>query len=653
MNCRSLHLSRGWLYDARAVPNVLFFRGVMAEAGTAVTSLLGEALVRDRVITEDQLRRAIRIQKYLEQPKQLGAVLIELGYATKQNIADALSKHGHGLRLGDILLEQDLVTPENIQQAVALQQSRKIRIGEALVELGALTQRAQLQNLAHQAGAPYIEPAFNMVDPTVILGVSPDYLARQSFIPFSLSDNGIVTVVVTDLKNEQTIEAVAELFKDGFKLALGPEDAVMQTIEDYRHWRYETRGRDVRVETGGDAIVQLIDHTIATAIQERASDIHIEPMSDIIRVRFRIDGVLVYKTDLPKDMLPRIVSRIKILAECNTTEHQRHQGGRIIYTLNNRDYDLRLSSYVTVHGECIVLRILNRQTGLMHIDELGMNPSMQERYRNEVLDVPTGVVLITGPTGSGKTTTLYSSLNYCNSVDIKILTAEDPVEFTIDGLIQCSIYEKVGRTFEATLKEMVRQDPDIIVLGEIRDKTTAETAIQAALTGHKVYSTFHTEDTIGALLRLMDMDIETFLIASTVISVVAQRLLRRICDNCKMAYIPTQHELDALGLTMQQVRDFDLKKGCGCKRCNYTGYFGRVGAYELLILNEEVKEAILQKKTAHAIRQICIESAGLLGMREDGISKVIRGLTTFEEVLRYTPRTFSMRPLPRILAMTQ
>lgn len=618
-----------------------------------MTSLLGEALVRDRVISDDQLKRAVRIQKYLEQPKQLGAVLIELGYATKQNIADALSKHGHGLRLGDILLEQDLVTPENIQQAVALQQSREMRIGDALVEQGALTRRALLQNLAHQAGAPYIEPAFNMVDPTVFSGVSPDYLTRLSFVPFSRSDEGKVTVVVTDLKNEQTIEAVTELYKEGFNLALGPEDAVMQTIEEYRRYRYDTRGRDVQVEARADSIVQLIDHTIATAIEERASDIHIEPMSDIIRVRFRIDGVLVYKTDLPKDMLPRIVSRIKILAECNTTEHQRHQGGRIKYTLNNRDYDLRLSSYVTVHGECVVLRILNRQTGLMHIEELGMNPSMMDRYRREVLDLPTGVVLITGPTGSGKTTTLYSSLNYCNSVDIKIITAEDPVEFTIDGLIQCTIYEKVGRTFAATLKEMVRQDPDIIVLGEIRDKITAQTAIQAALTGHKVYSTFHTEDTIGGLLRLIDMDIETFLIASTVISVVAQRLLRRICDHCKMAYLPSPQELEALGLTMQQVRDFDLKKGCGCKRCNYTGYYGRIGAYELLVLNEEVKEAILQKKTAHAIRQICVESAGLVGMREDGIAKTIRGWTTFEEVLRHTPRTFNMRPLPRILAMTQ
>jgi len=618
-----------------------------------VTSLLGEALVRDRVITDDQLKRAVRIQKYLEQPKQLGAVLIELGYATKQNIADALSKHGHGLRLGDILLEQDLVSPENVQQAAALQRNKKLRIGEALVELGALTRRALLQNLAHQAGAPYIEPAFNMVDPTVFSGVSPDYLARLGFVPFSRSDEGKVTVVVTDLKNEQTIEAISELYKEGFNLALGPEDAVMQTIEEYRQYRSEMRGRDVQVETRADFIIQLIDHTIATAIEERASDIHVEPMSDIIRVRFRIDGVLVYKTDLPKDMLPRIVSRLKILAECNTTEHQRHQGGRIMYTLNNRDYDLRLSSYVTVHGECVVLRILNRQTGLMHIEELGMNSSMLDRYRREVLDIPTGVVLITGPTGSGKTTTLYSSLNYCNSVDIKIITAEDPVEFTIDGLIQCTIYEKVGRTFAATLKEMVRQDPDIIVLGEIRDKITAATAIQAALTGHKVYSTFHTEDTIGGLLRLIDMDIETFLIASTVISVVAQRLLRRICDHCKMAYLPSLQELEAVGLTMQQVRDFDLKKGCGCKRCNYTGYFGRVGAYELLILNEEVKEAILQKKTAHIIRQICVESAGLMGMREDGISKVIRGWTTFEEVLRHTPRTFNMRPLPRILAMTQ
>jgi len=282
-----------------------------------------------------------------------------------------------------------------------------------------------------------------------------------------------------------------------------------------------------------------------------------------------------------------------------------------------------------------------------------MNPTMRDRFRTEVLDRPTGVVLITGPTGSGKTTTLYSSLNYCKGSNIKIITVEDPVEYMIDGIVQCSVHTKIGRTFESSLREIVRHDPDIVVLGEIRDSASAETAIQAALTGHKVYSTFHTEDTIGGLLRLIHMDIETFLISSTVISVVAQRLLRRVCQRCAAAHTPTPAELERLGLNYKEMREFELKKGLGCSHCNYTGYRGRVGVFELLIVNDDVKEAILEKKPSHIIRQTCMESAGLISMWEDGIAKAIRGMTTLEEILRTVPYTYQMRPLRQVLAMTQ
>jgi type IV pilus assembly protein PilB len=415
----------------------------------------------------------------------------------------------------------------------------------------------------------------------------------------------------------------------------------------------QARGTESRVEAGDDTVVQLVDHIIARAIEEGASDIHIEPMSDRIRLRYRIDGVLVYKTDLPKESLSRITSRIKILAECNITEHQRHQGGRILIKVGGREYDLRLSLYVTVHGECVVLRVLNKEMGLIGLDELGMNATMLERFRTDVLDLPTGVVLITGPTGSGKTTSLYSSIEYCNNVNTKVITAEDPVEYMIDGIIQCSIYDKIGRTFEMTLREIVRQDPDIIVLGEIRDRISAETAIQAALTGHKVYSTFHTEDTIGGLVRLMDMDIETFLISSTVVSVLAQRLLRRICSECGGPYVPNPRELLRLGLDPGEVREYEFRKGPGCKHCSYTGYRGRVGVYELLILNEPIKEAVLHQRPSHEIREISIETTGLISMREDGIAKVVRGETTFDEVLRHTPRTVTMHPLRQILTMTE
>lgn len=606
-------------------------------------------------MTAEQLERALRIQRYLEQPKQIGVVLCELGYVSKQQISEVLRKHGGNMRLGEVLLEQGFISLNDLERALELQRERGLKVGEALIELGVLSERGLLKCLAQQAGVPYIEPMFDIIEGYVLRGVSPDYLAHHGFVPFSRSDDGRVTVVVSDLQDRACIEAIRELYRDNFDLALGPDEEIRKSIEDLRaNPRGPGSAQPRGVEEGEDeSVVRLIERFVTLAIEERASDIHIEPMANVVRLRYRIDGVLVHKTDLPKALLPRVVSRIKIMAECNIAEHQRHQGGRIFFSFKGREYDIRLSVYVTVHGESIVLRILSKQTGLIELDELGMNAAMVARYRDEALDAPTGVVLITGPTGSGKTTTLYSSLKYCNSVETKTITAEDPVEYTIDGLVQCSIYDKVGRSFESTLREIVRQDPDIIVLGEIRDRESASIAIQAALTGHKVYSTFHTEDAIGGLIRLMDMGIETFLISSTVLAVVAQRLPRRICRHCAAPYVPSPIELDRVGLRPQEVRGFELKKGRGCNRCNYTGYFGRTGVYELLILNEDVKETILEKKSSQHIRRVCTESAGLLSMREDGVAKAIRGHTTLDEIVRHTPRTFIMRPLAQILAMTK
>ena len=618
-------------------------------------SPIGEALVKEGVITPDQLKRALRVQSLLEEPRQLGDVLVELGYSTKKAVQDAIAKHGSTMRIGDMLLEQGLITEEALTMALATQKERGIRIGEALIAIGAINQRTMLQNIAHQSRAPYIEPSMAMVDVTLLKGVSPDYLAKHRFVPFSKSDEGLVTVVVHELGNDGTRRAVEELYQGNVVFAIGPDDAINETIEDYRRYRIkreETKEGEAQAAPE-DAVVQLVNHILGQAIEEGASDIHIEPMAHVTRVRYRIDGVLVYKTDLPSDLLPKVISRIKIMADCNITEHQRHQGGRLIHKHHDKDVDMRLSVYVSVHGESAVLRVLNKDMALVTLDMLGMSPTMTERFREDVLDLPTGVVLITGPTGSGKTTTLYSSIDYCNKVGVKIITAEDPVEFTIEGIVQCSIFDKIGRTFDMTLREMVRQDPDIIVMGEIRDKTTANVAIQAALTGHKVYSTFHTEDTIGGLLRLIDMEIETFLISSTVISVVAQRLLRRICKHCSAPYTPTAKEVQLVGLEVQQVREYEYKKGRGCGNCAYTGYRGRIAVYELLVLNEMVKEAIIQKKTAHEIRQISMETTGLVSMREDGVAKVVKGITTFEEVLEHTPRTFGMRPIRQVLTLCQ
>ncbi|MBX3179415.1 MAG: Flp pilus assembly complex ATPase component TadA [Candidatus Hydrogenedentes bacterium] len=617
-------------------------------------SAIGDALMAAGAITEEQLARALRVQSLLEDPRQLVDVLVELGYGERSALNEAITRQGKSLRLGDLLLEQGIITADALAMGLQLQRESGLRLGEALIQIGAINERTLLRNVAHQMGVPYIEPNINMIDPELLRGLSPDYLLRYLFVPFIRGEDGMLTVVVSELESDPTRQAIRDIYHRDVRYALGPADVIRQSIEDIRHRRNIGEGAEAGApDRAEDTIVPILNHLIQEAIEDGASDIHIEPMADVVRIRYRIDGVLVYKTDLPKDLLVKLISRLKILAELNIAEHQRHQGGRFQIEHKEREVDLRLSIYVTVHGECAVMRILNREMALVTLEKLGMAPSMLARYRDDVLHSPTGVVLYTGPTGSGKTTTLYSSIAYCNNIHTKIITAEDPVEFTIEGIIQCTIHEKIGRTFHSTLREIVRQDPDIIVMGEIRDKESAEVAIQAALTGHKVYSTFHTEDTIGGLLRLIDMDIETFLISSTVVSVVAQRLLRRICDHCKAPYVPTAKEANAVGLPLEDLRRHEYMRGRGCNRCAHTGYRGRIGAYELLVLNEPVKEAILAKKPAHTIRQLSVETTGLISMREDACAKVVRGHTTFEEVLRHTPRTFSVRPLRNILAMSE
>ncbi len=615
-------------------------------------SPIGKLLLEAGLISNQQLERALRVQHLVEEPRQLGDILCDLGYIKRKELNDAISKYGAHLRLGEILVEQGIITRETLERALTLQRENKLRLGEALISIGAINERTLLRNLAHQTHLPYIEPSFPLIDQALLRGVSPEFLAQQEFVPFSRDENGVTLVIVTGL-DTPGCGAASEMYQNRVVFALGPADAIQSTIADFT--RYRNRNDDISFTKpdAAEAVVQMVDHIISQAIEERASDIHIEPLSDKVRVRYRIDGILVYKTDLPMSLLPKLISRIKIMADVNITEHQCHQGGRILYPYKDREIDLRLSIYVTVYGESAVMRVLNKELALVSLDELGMSPRTLRRYREDVLDLPTGVVLITGPTGSGKTTTLYSSIDYCNDITKKIITAEDPVEFTIEGIVQCSIYEKVGRGFDATLREIVRQDPDIIVMGEIRDKITANVAIQAALTGHKVYSTFHTEDTIGGLLRLIDMEIETFLISSTVISVLAQRLLRRICAHCSCLHMPSNLEIQAMGLDVSEARQYEYKRGRGCNHCSYTGYRGRIGVYELLVLNEPVKEAILQKKTAYEIRRISTETTGLISMREDAVAKVIQGQTTYEEALKHTPRTFSMRSIKQIINMSQ
>jgi type IV pilus assembly protein PilB len=307
-----------------------------------------------------------------------------------------------------------------------------------------------------------------------------------------------------------------------------------------------------------------------------------------------------------------------------------------------------VSFYITIHGEKIVLRLLNRKSERLDIKDIGMAPRMLDRFCSDALDLPTGVMIVTGPTGSGKTTTLYGCVNYLNDLQTSIVTVEDPVEYVIDGIAQCSINPKIGVTFDETLRHVVRQDPDVIVIGEIRDSFSAETAIQAALTGHKVLTTFHTEDSIGGLIRLLNMNIEAFLISSTVVCVLAQRLLRRVCPACADPYVPTSIELSRLGYTPNDLPGAEFRLGRGCRECRFTGYSGRVGVFELLVLNETVKDAILERKSSYDIRRISVETSGLVTLLEDGLVKAAKGLISLGDVLRQLPRLGMPRSLQEI-----
>jgi type IV pilus assembly protein PilB len=473
-------------------------------------------------------------------------------------------------------------------------------------------------------------------------------------------EEGEMLLVVSDPAKTHAIEEVTRIFKCRVRLALATGAVILQTLDlmdallqgkdsgiaDYQKVKYHTL--EAQAQAGEDRVVQMVDQLIRSAIEEGASDVHLEPMANKLRMRYRLDGVLIHKMDFPRDYTPRIVSRIKILADADVAERRKHQDGRIFVKTDKQEIDIRVSFYATVFGENVVLRILNKAS-LISLQELGFAPNILRMYTEDVLAAPSGITLITGPTGSGKTTTLYSSIDHCNDPTVKIITCEDPVEYVIDGISQCSINEKIGLTFNETLRSIVRQDPDIIVIGEIRDKFSADVAVQSALTGHKVFATFHTEDSVGALVRLINMEIETSLIASTIGAVLAQRLVRKVCTSCRIDYVPEDRVLRRFALAREDLKSFTLARGKGCSSCNFTGYRGRLGIYELLVPNVDIRDAILQKRTMQEIREISLEKCSLCTMQEDGMVKALRGVTTLEEVLENAPRVFHRRPLEALL----
>lgn len=608
--------------------------------------VLAALLLEKKAITDKQLSYALRVNKKMATPQTMLQTLIELGYTSGGIVKQTLLSSNLNIRLGNLLVELGYLKETDLRQALGIQKeiNGKKRLGEILIEGGFIEERKLLETLSYQVGYPVISINYSKLDKSLFNIMPATVCEEYDILPIS-RDGKIVTIAFADPLDKNAFIAAERFFGNDFTPAIVSKSSIKEALA--------ARQQSIEpaiVISDENTVIVIINTLIDAAIQEGASDIHIEPMNDRLRVRFRRDGVMQHHKDFAKSLAPQISSRIKIMGQADIAEKRRHQDARVLYAsrVHGINVDLRVSFFITIHGENIVIRLLSSKTSLLELKDIGMAPRMLESFRYNAVDAPTGVLIITGPTGSGKTNTLYSCVDYLNDIHTSIITAEDPVEIVIDGICQCSINPKIGVTFEETLRHIVRQDPDVIVLGEVRDKFSAETAIEAALTGHKVLTTFHTEDSVGALIRLLTMQIESFLISSTITCVVAQRLLRRICTSCAEPYIPTPLDLSRMYLTLNDIAGARFMHGKGCKACGFSGYKGRIGVFELLLMNEVMRNAILENRSSLEIRRLSIESAGLVSLFEDGLVKAAQGMVSIQEIITDLPKLGKPRPISEL-----
>ncbi|HPT86738.1 MAG TPA: type II secretion system ATPase GspE [Bacillota bacterium] len=557
-------------------------------------------------------------------------------------------------RLGDILVQTGIITPEQLAEALDEQKHSGERLGNVLVKKGYLTEQRLIEVLEFQLGIPHVVIAKRHISPDVVALV-PETLARKYRI-FPVERNGDRLVLgMVDPTNILAIDDLRLSLKMEIQPVIVTEEDLNHTFNQYYGIKESVRDvfkdMDVEIEeTKSDEpsmdaiesmvddapIVRLVNLIITQAVKERASDIHLEPTEKELVVRYRVDGRLRQMMTTPKNTQPAIISRIKIISGMNIAEKRIPQDGRIQMRVDGVPIDLRVSSVPTVFGEKIVMRILFKNNVLVKMDKLGFLPETLEKFRS-VYRNPHGIILVTGPTGSGKTTTLSAVLNELNSPEENIMTVEDPVEYQIPGINQVQVNVKAGLTFASALRAFLRQDPDIIMVGEIRDKETAQIATQAALTGHLVLSTLHTNDAPSSITRLIDMDIEPFLVASTVIGVLAQRLVRAICEGCKEAYQIQPNDV-YYSIVREWLRELPEErlifyKGKGCRQCNGTGYAKRVALHEVLVVDKDIRYLIGKNVPSTELKEAAMKS-GMITLFKDGLLKALEGKTTLEEVIR-------------------
>ncbi len=560
-----------------------------------------------------------------------------------------------GDRLGEILLREGLVTREQLAQALAEQKNTKHRLGYVLVKLGLVQELEITKVLARQYRMPAVDLSRFEVDPKIIKLVPADMATKSVVLPLK-REGRTLTVAMADPTDLGLLEDLKFITRFDLFPVIAGEYTLRNLIEKYYEASdqqlqsilkdMEETGEDVEVveeeedEAATQAqiddapVVKLINGLLTDAVRRGASDIHIEPFEHEIRVRYRIDGALLEIMRPPLKMKAALTSRVKILSQLNIAERRVPQDGRLKLKMGSRVIDFRVSTLPVLFGEKIVLRILDKGNLTLDLTKFGFEPKAEKDLMRAILN-PYGMVLVTGPTGSGKTTTLYSALSRINTPEVNIMTAEDPVEYNLMGINQVLVRTEIGLTFAAALKAFLRQDPNIIMIGEVRDLETGGIAIKAALTGHLVLSTLHTNDAPSTITRMIDMGIEAFNVASAVNLVVAQRLVRRICKDCKTEHKYTDPELSALGTDLEGLRKLTFMKGAGCETCSGTGYKGRAGLYEVMAMSPELRRMVLRGASVADIRDQAV-TEGMLTLRMDGMKKIERGVTTLEEVVKET-----------------
>jgi type IV pilus assembly protein PilB len=554
------------------------------------------------------------------------------------------------------LIKEKVLLDDLQIEEVDQEQSRSGKpISQILVDMGLMDMPTQLSVIADELGTEVVEPSEGDIPKEAVEAMPGDVARTHACIPVNLFGDTL-QVAFSNPLNPEVVDHVAHAVGKEV-MAVVADPALIAKIIDKLYPPLSDSFSDILKQMGEDTdlkeladpakalpdltqiadatpIIKFVNLVLFQAVQDRASDIHFEPFEDEFKIRYRVDGALYEMAPPPKHLATPVTSRLKVMANLNISERRLPQDGRIAINLGGKQIDLRISTLPTQFGESVVLRVLDRSAVNLSLDNLGL-PKFILEYSKRAIQEPNGIFVVTGPTGSGKTTTLYSALRECNTIDVKILTAEDPVEFDIEGIMQVAVNEAVGMTFMKALRSFLRQDPDIIMLGEMRDLETSQIAIQASLTGHLVLSTLHTNDAPGAVTRLVDMGVEPFLISSSLMAVLAQRLVRTVCKKCRTPFEPTESQLQMLNLSPHDLGDKVFYYGRGCQNCNDTGYKGRKGIFELLVMNDTLRNLVNERAPTVVVRQKAVE-LGMVTLREDGLRGIFDGETTIEEVLKYT-----------------